>query len=506
MTNRRLFIDVPIEPSLSGESIQTPEKLNLISFPLSQLQRKVLITICLVIGDALFLGIAFALAYLLRFELLPYGSTYSLGEYFQLVVLVIPVWILIFTIIQLYNPTNLFGGVDEYIRVVNGVTIGTMLLIVFGFFQRDEVIISRGWLIISWLFAFLTVSVFRFTFRRLIYSLRKRGHLLSPALIVGANDEGIALAAQLQKWSTSGLYITGFIDQGEPIGSKAFNSYKVLGRLDDIEKILADEHIEEVIVAPTALNRTQLLDIFRTISPMPNTKLRLSSGLFEIISTGLRVKELAFVPLVEVNNTRISGPEALLKFLEDYGLSILILLFIWPILLLIALLIKLDSPGRIIYRRQVMGTNGKVFDAFKFRTMCANGEEILQEYPELKADMERDYKLKDDPRVTRIGYYLRKYSLDELPQFFNVLFGQMSVIGPRMISPPEMGKYGKWGMNLLTVKPGISGLWQVSGRSDVSYEQRVQLDMQYIRNWSIWLDIYLILATPVAIIKRRGAY
>ncbi|GAB4532466.1 MAG: hypothetical protein Fur0018_21120 [Anaerolineales bacterium] len=138
--------------------------------------------------------------------------------------------------------------------------------------------------------------------------------------------------------------------------------------------------------------------------------------------------------------------------------------------------------------------------------MYINGDEILARYPELQDELRRTHKLKYDPRITRVGRYLRKASLDELPQLFNVLRGEMSIVGPRMISPPEMEMYAKNGLNLLTVKPGITGLWQVSGRSDVSWEQRVRFDMHYVRNWSIWLDIQIVLQTIPAVFKSRGAY
>ncbi len=154
-----------------------------------------------------------------------------------------------------------------------------------------------------------------------------------------------------------------------------------------------------------------------------------------------------------------------------------------------------------------MGVNGRSFDAFKFRTMHVNGDEILDAHPELKEELAREHKLKNDPRITRLGRILRKLSLDELPQVFNVLRGEMSIVGPRMISPEEMEKYQQLGMNLLTVKPGITGLWQVSGRSDVSYEERVRMDMYYIRNWNIWLDLQIIFQTiPAVLISHRGAY
>jgi len=153
-----------------------------------------------------------------------------------------------------------------------------------------------------------------------------------------------------------------------------------------------------------------------------------------------------------------------------------------------------------------MGVNGKKFDAFKFRTMHVNGNAILEKYPELKKELAENHKLKHDPRVTKVGAFLRKWSLDELPQLLNVLRGEMSIVGPRMISPEETEKYTKWELNLLTVRPGITGLWQVNGRSDVSYEERVRLDMYYIRNWSIWFDIQLLIQTIPAVLKRRGAY
>jgi len=138
--------------------------------------------------------------------------------------------------------------------------------------------------------------------------------------------------------------------------------------------------------------------------------------------------------------------------------------------------------------------------------MYVNGDKILDANPELKQELERNHKLKNDPRITRIGAILRKFSLDELPQFLNVLGGQMSVVGPRMISPGEISEYSQLGMNLLTVKPGITGLWQISGRSDVSYSERVRLDMYYVRNWSIWLDVQILLRTIPAVLSRRGAY
>jgi len=206
------------------------------------------------------------------------------------------------------------------------------------------------------------------------------------------------------------------------------------------------------------------------------------------------------------NHQHFGRNYAWLKGLLDYVLVVPGLLFAAPLMLLIALLVKLDSPGPVIYRRRVLGQNGRLFDAYKFRTMYVNGEAILNQYPRLKAELERDYKLKCDPRVTRMGHVLRKFSLDELPQLFNVLRREMSLIGPRIITADEIGKYGRWGETLQEVLPGLTGLWQVNGRSNTTYDERVRLDMTYIHNWSIWLDMKIVLLTIPAVLKGDGAY
>jgi lipopolysaccharide/colanic/teichoic acid biosynthesis glycosyltransferase len=249
-----------------------------------------------------------------------------------------------------------------------------------------------------------------------------------------------------------------------------------------------------------------MLDIFERYGLIDGLNLRMSSGLFEVITTGLEVKELAFTSLYRVQKVRLTGLDRALKLMLDYALTIPGLIAITPLLLIIGVAIKFDSPGPVFYRRRVMGINGKEFYAFKFRTMHVNGDRLLNAYPELKSELAQNYKLKNDPRVTRVGRILRQSSLDELPQLLNVLFRQMSLVGPRIISPAEMTMYHKWGMNLLTVPPGITGLWQVSGRSDISYEERVRLDMHYVRNWTIWLDIQLLWQTIPAVIKGSGAY
>ena len=195
-----------------------------------------------------------------------------------------------------------------------------------------------------------------------------------------------------------------------------------------------------------------------------------------------------------------------IKRIFDLALTIPGLVLLTPVLGALALVVRLDSPGPALYRRRVMGRGGTQFDGFKFRTMFVNGDEILAAYPELLAQWRRDHKVRDDPRITRCGRWMRKLSLDELPQLFNVLRGEMSLVGPRMIAPAELARYGDRAGELLTVRPGITGLWQVSGRAEVQGEARVRLDLQYVRTRSFWLDLKLLLLTAPAILRGRGAY
>jgi len=486
------------------------EKIQRASRGLSRQAQWRLFYVGLIFVDALMIGLAFGLAYLFRFRLnltfFHLNVTPLPSFYLNLVLFLIPVWLVIFAFLGLYDRQNLLGGNQEYALLFRGPTVGLLLVVVAGFLE-PALIIARGWLLSAWVFTFLCTAVGRFGVRQTVAFLRQHGYFLTPTLIVGANQEGRSLAEQLLRFKSSGLHILGFIDDRVPPGTALYRNLCALGTVEQLDKVVSQYGIEEIILAVSAISsRDKMLSIFKRYGVSSDVNVRLSSGLYEIITTGLTIKEFAYVPLVGVNKVRLTGVDSLLKFALDYALTLLGLILITPMLLLIALAIKLDSPGPAIHRRRVMGVNGRQFDAFKFRTMDVNGDSILDSHPDLRAELALNHKLKDDPRITRVGGFLRKYSLDELPQLFNVLKRDMSLVGPRMISPAEMEKYSQWGINLLTVKPGLTGLWQVSGRSDVSYEERVRLDMYYVRNWTIWLDLQLILATIPVVLYGRGAY
>lgn len=469
-----------------------------------------LLVLALIISDFLAVGLAFRAGYFVRFEmsipLFKLDVVPDLQYYLQVIYFVIPGWLVIYAFLGLYQRSNVLFGTKEYSMVFSG-TLTSILLVIVAGFLGPEFVVARGWVIASWFFAFLFTCLGRFVARRIVRTARKKGFYLASALVVGMNEEGQLLAEQLGEWQYSGLNVLGFVDAKEsPDNQPVYKNLYRLGGMSELDALIKKYGVDELVIATSAVSREDLLRVFQKYGVNTQVNLRLSSGLYEIITTGLEVSEVSGVPLVKVNKVRLKGIDQMLKGLLDYSLAVIALIVFSPAMMIIALAVKLTSKGPIIHRRKVMGVNGKTFDAFKFRSMRVNGEEILAQHPELKAELERNHKLKDDPRITKIGKFIRKYSLDELPQIFNVLRGEMSIVGPRMISPAEMDEYKKWGINLLTIRPGITGLWQVSGRSDVSYDERVRMDMFYIRNWTVWMDIQLIVRTPGAVFKGRGAY
>jgi len=485
-------------------------KIAQVSNTISRKAQWLVFRIVLIVSDILMIGLAFRLTYWIRFDLsinLFQEDALSSIQYYQYLTLIfIPLWISLFAFHGLYQKKNLLGGIQEYDKIFRSSTIAILVIIIIGFLIPD-MLIARGWLLLAWPLTFIIPAVSRFVLRRFVYHLRKYGYFLTPTIIVGGNAEGRWLAEQLLSWRTSGLLLIGFVDEKVRPGTNLFRNLYSLGTVDQLNGIIQKYNIGELILATSAISsRNKQMEIFKKYGVSGEVNVRMSSGLYEIITTGLSVSEFAYVPFITINKARLTGWDEAAKMVLDYLITIPGLILISPLLLLIGIAIKLDSPGPIIHRREVMGINGIKFFAYKFRSMHTNGDEILDARPELKAELEYNHKLKNDPRITRIGHFLRKSSLDELPQLFNVLRREMSLVGPRMISPAEVEKYDQWDINLLTVRPGITGPWQVSGRSDISYEERVQIDMYYVRNWSIWLDLQILIQTIPAVLKSDGAY
>ena len=469
-------------------------------------RQRLLLRIWLVATDALALALTFYLAYWSRFDLSLTVAPEVAPDpafYLRLGAALTPLFILIFAFLRLYDVETLLGGVAEYSRVFNACSHGHMILVICTFVDTGFVV-SRTWVVASWALSFTTVALGRFLTRRAVYLLRSHGFFLTPAVIVGTNREAMTLSHDLADATNSGLCLIGFVSTR---ASTKGDHSSTLGPVSEVRSLIERYGIEDVVVAITALSREELLNLCEDVNPCRRARLRLSSGLYELLTTGVTVETKGPVPLVGINKVRLEPNQVLAKTTCEFAVALAIVILLTPLLLLIVLAIRVNSPGPIIHRRRVLGVSGRQFDAFKFRTMYTNGAEILEQHPELKAALEAEHKLKDDPRITPVGKWLRRYSLDELPQIFNVLRGEMGLVGPRMISPEEGEKYGRHRLNLLTVRPGITGLWQVSGRSDLTYDERIRLDMLYIRNYSIWADLQILFVQTVpAVISGRGAY
>ena len=491
---------------MSSQSIETSAGLRSASLADSWRQRWAGVITGLAIGDALAVGAGFSLAYALRFLSNWPIFREGLGQphfYLALIGALVPCWIALFATYGLYNPRNLFGGTQEYTRLFNACTLGMLLVVVLTFLVPD-VIVARAWLLLSWLLALVFTIFWRFGARRVVYALRRRGQLTERVVIVGANAEARAVAAQLQATATAGDVIVGFIDDELPPGTELLPGLPVLGGTSDFQLIMSQQRADAVIIADTGLVRDRLATVYGAMEALGRLDVRLSPGLFDLLTIGVQVREQGFVPLLALNKTRITGVHAVGKALLDRCGALAALLLLSPVLAVVALLVRRDSPGPIIHRRRVVGVGSMPFDAFKFRTMYVDGNSRLS--PAQRAELQEQGKLKDDPRITQIGRLLRRTSLDELPQLVNVLCGQMSLVGPRMITQDELRHFGRWQHNLLMVPPGLTGLWQISGRSNLGYEDRVRLDMHYIRNYSLWLDFYIIYRTIPIVIGGHGAY
>jgi exopolysaccharide biosynthesis polyprenyl glycosylphosphotransferase len=456
--------------------------------------------------DAVCIALSLTAAYQLRFQLMQYYGPLSEAFYNRLTWIAIPMWVVIFALYRLYHPDRLFGGMREYITVINACTAGLVGLILYSFLDRNvEHDISRGWLAIVWFLSVISVSLTRFGYRRLVYYLRRRGLFIRRALVVGVNEEGQAVVSQLRGSPEAGVEVVGFVDPALPLGMTV-EGLRVLGKPSRLRSLVRRLRVEELIVIPTAMRREELLNIYRDWGTDKRIRVCLSSGLYELCTTGAQVREIGFIPLLSLNRTRITGVDALMKAAADFVGAVVAVVLLAPVFLIVSILVRRGSPGPVIYRRRVVGLYGRRFDAYKFRTMIPDAEAYLEAHLELKEQWDSTGKIQEDPRITRVGRLLRRYSLDELPQLFNVLKGQMSLVGPRMITPEELRHFGRWRHNLLTVKPGLTGLWQVSGRSDLSYEDRVRLDMHYIRNYTLWTDLKLVFNTIWTVLRGRGAY
>lgn len=462
--------------------------------------------VALVVGDIVALCLAFAASFWMRFEIqlsIHPEVVPPVELYLQCALVGIPIWLAVLASFGAYDEANLLRGTEEYARASNACTV-SILLLVWATFLFPEFVVARGWLILLWVDSVLLVCTGRFLLRRAARSLRRRGWFLARTILVASEPEAWELARNLGDSVSTGFELVGYVCDSPPSSDQSPLPY--LGGLDRLGVLAQDCGIDELVVSTVSLNSEQLLGIFQLGGASPEVGIHFSTGLFELMTSGLRVQTVSGVPLAQVKALRLAPAERFVKRILDVAVAFVLLVLLSPAIATLIILVKLDSTGPAFYRRRVLGLGGTEFAALKFRTMRVDGDRILSGRPDLADELKVRQKLENDPRVTRLGRFLRRYSLDELPQLLAVLAGKMSLVGPRMITREELEKYGALQRNLLSVKPGLTGLWQVSGRSDLSYEERVRLDMHYIRNYSFWRDLHILfIQTLPVVLGGRGA-
>ena len=427
------------------------------------------------------------------------GGDYFLSNYLRLWPLPM-IFVLLASMSRLYHGNIVYPGVglprvEEFRRLFYVDTFSFMVCLVYLVLSRHHEEFSRVVLLVSWAVSAFLMPILRQIVRKLMKKL-DIGQM--PALIAGGGAAGQKLAAELARGTYYGFKPVGFVDDR-----------KVPGRLGSLAQAVAigrRMRVKTIFVClpPKVLNDyvPKLLRHFFHVSVMVDKDGIPISWAYPVDISGMAGMEFS-------NQLRLPGPR-IFKTVSEIGFAVLCVILASPLFLILAVAVKFSGgKGPVLYKARRLGRYGKPIEVWKFRTMVADADSrlarLLAENPRMAKEWEAKFKLDNDPRITPLGRYLRKTSLDELPQLFNVIRGEMAIIGPRPIVEAEKSYYGDKYKAFIQVKPGITGLWQVSGRSDVDYERRVSLDMYYIYNWSIWQDFYILLQTVLEVLRCRGA-
>ena len=462
--------------------------------------------IIVLIADYISIVLGTLAAYHLRLNLpwLQVSSNFKVDEIY--VYGVIP---FVFLAILLLN--NAYSVVSPYWdtmkNLFRSITIGVVVSIVLMYTGHVINDVSRLFVIFAYLFMLLFIFSSRFIVGKI---LSKAGYLNIPVLLVGAGKTAELVKKSLDRMPIATYKIIGYVDDN-PKSSTIAQEYPCLGAFSDVERVIKDTGVQTVLICAPGLEPKKLVSLINHLQLLVK-RVAFVPELFGLPTSNITARgmmeEQAVVLRVQNNLARKSN--RIMKRIFDIVATVCGGILILPILAIVAVLIYLDSPGPIVFGHKRVGQGGKEFPCYKFRSMVPNAQEALEVYlkenPAAREEWERDFKLKDDPRVTRIGKFLRKTSLDELPQLWNVLVGDMSLVGPRPIVRDEIVKYGDYINDFYLVPPGITGVWQVSGRSDTTYEERVLMDSWYVHNWSVWIDIVYLLKTVLAVVKSKGAY
>jgi exopolysaccharide biosynthesis polyprenyl glycosylphosphotransferase len=396
---------------------------------------------------------------------------------------------------SLYQTVRERTAVRESLAVLGAVSYATLLLTAFIYISGVKVI-SRFVVLASGVLNVVTMAAWRYWKRELVIRRVTQGVGARNTVIVGAGRVGHALAQYLEENKQLGYKFTGFLDDnhnGHP---------KMLGKVEDLGRVARAEFVDVVFI--TIPSQRDLVKRVATEARRQRLNVKVVPEIYDGLGWNAPIWHLGNFPVMELHSEPIPAVGLFVKRLVDIVTSAGTLIFLSPVFVILAAAIKLDSPGTVLYRAKRMGKKGQVFVCYKFRTMVADADAHKDELRHLNERNGPFFKISDDPRVTRVGRFFRKYSLDELPQFWNVLKGEMSLVGPRPHPLDDFGQYSLDHLRRLDVKPGITGLWQVTARQDPSFETNMRLDIEYIENWNFWFDTRILLRTIPEALSGRG--
>jgi exopolysaccharide biosynthesis polyprenyl glycosylphosphotransferase len=468
-------------------------------------QRNRIRSLALYAGDLFSTVLSFFLAYGFRgtFPEDSYPYLFPLSWHLGLFWAILPIWSVIFYLMELYRYWRGPGFWKEVWMVFKAVFLSCFLLGFFIFALKYQ-FVSRIFLLSFAFFDLLLVVLFRVLLRRMIQALSRHSEGSRFILMVGLGEDALELARGIEKNKDLGLRIRGFLSAPDSYLPSKINGYPVLGRAQDLPKVLEKEVVDEVIFAVSQEELKTMENLFLVCEERGITT-RVILNFFPHVISRTHLEELDGFPLLTFTTTPKNELLLFFRRILDFTGSLILIGLFSPLFLFITFLIRLDSPGSVLYRQVRCGLNGRRFFLYKFRSMFESAEEDKRELMRFNMMNGPVFKMKNDPRITRVGRLLRKTSLDELPQLFNVLRGNMSLVGPRPLPAEEVEKFKGWERRRLSMKPGITGLWQVSGRNQIDFQDWIKLDLEYIDNWSLWLDFKILLKTIPAVLLGKGA-
>lgn len=466
-------------------------------------------TVIELLVDLAVIHAGFVLAYLIRYQLqwpLPVAQENYVPyrDYLPTQIILSLLLVVVFGMHRLYKNLRGRSWIDESATLFSGTMTGMMLMIVVIYFV-PELSYSRGLFPLAAVTTFPLLALSRLIKQIVLNQFRKRGVGVRQVLVVGAGEVGRTVIRTIVARPELGYRVAGFVDDDPVKGEKDMGRIKALGSLDRLPAVINDQEIDLVVITLPWMYHRKILRVVRQCE-RHNVQPYIVPDLLQITINQVGIEHLGEVPMIGLREEPITRGWRVAKRVFDILFSLAVLLLGAPVWLLISLAIVLDSPGPVIYTQIRLGKGERPFLFLKFRTMCQDAEQQKEALIEENGMDRRLFKIKDDPRVTRVGRWLRKHSIDEVPQFINVLRGDMSVVGPRPAIPSEVQFYLPWHRHRLDVPAGITGMWQVSGRSDLCFDEAALLDIWYAENWSFLLDIEIMAKTVGVMLLGQGAY